>query len=186
MDALEALHPGELRNILVQEIERYYDTELDERIEDVASELVAEINDWNDRVRGLYAGELEDLEQGYAALEECRKELWEQIEASLDAGAPYIDDTEWPEPADGDEDDDPLYNSARSYMDQISRYKRHQGKSEEFHDYRKPITSETIELVRGNCAVKVCLGARSVRSLPIAAMSTAAVSHTRETTSNGW
>jgi hypothetical protein len=32
LDALEALHPGELRRILVSEIERYYDTTLNDRI----------------------------------------------------------------------------------------------------------------------------------------------------------
>jgi len=42
--------------------------------------------------------------------------------------APGLDGHEWPEPADGDEDNDPLYNSTRSYVEQIDRYKRHQGK----------------------------------------------------------
>ena len=32
LDALEALHPGELRRILVREIERYYDTSLADEI----------------------------------------------------------------------------------------------------------------------------------------------------------
>jgi hypothetical protein len=40
-DALEALHPGEIRRILVREIERYYDGDLKERIEETASELEA-------------------------------------------------------------------------------------------------------------------------------------------------
>ena len=36
LDALEALHPGVLRDILVAEIERYYDGSLNEQIEEVA------------------------------------------------------------------------------------------------------------------------------------------------------
>jgi hypothetical protein len=35
---------------------------------------------------------------------------------------------EWPEPRDGDEDPDPLFDSIRDYVDQIDRYKEHQGK----------------------------------------------------------
>lgn len=128
LDALEALHQGELRNILVSEIERYYDTELDESVEEVAGEFDGEIDTTNEAVRGIYANDIEALERDYAALEERRKALWEQIEASLEPLAPDIDETEWPEPADGDEDNDPLYDSKRSYLDQIGRYKRHQGK----------------------------------------------------------
>jgi hypothetical protein len=48
LDALEALHPGELRRILIKEIERYYDTELDGEIDDVAQSVSRDF----DRVLG--------------------------------------------------------------------------------------------------------------------------------------
>ena len=35
---------------------------------------------------------------------------------------------EWPEPKEGDEDDDPLFDSARDYLTQIDSYKKFQGK----------------------------------------------------------
>ncbi len=54
--------------------------------------------------------------------------LWDRIQSSLDNEAPYIDDTAWPEPCYGDEDPDPLYDCKRSYVDQVARFKRHQGK----------------------------------------------------------
>jgi hypothetical protein len=39
-----------------------------------------------------------------------------------------LPDFDWPEPRPADEDPDPLYDSRRSYLDQIARYKRHLGK----------------------------------------------------------
>jgi hypothetical protein len=37
----------------------------------------------------------------------------------------------WPEPNEGDEDDDPLYDSTRDYEEQIDRFKLYQGKPTE-------------------------------------------------------
>jgi hypothetical protein len=42
--------------------------------------------------------------------------------------APDIDDVEWVESLEADEDSDPLFDSTRDYVDQVDRYKRHQGK----------------------------------------------------------
>jgi hypothetical protein len=128
LDALEALHPGELKDILTREIERYYDVELDENVDAIASDIDDEIDDANEKVHDQYADEIEALQKECAALEERRKLLWERMEASLDAEAPYLGETAWPEPCDGDEDPDPLYDSKRSYVEQIDRYKHHQGK----------------------------------------------------------
>jgi hypothetical protein len=47
------------------------------------------------------------------------------------AKLPTVDAYDWPEPEEGDEDDDPLYDSSRDYLDQIARYREHQGKSED-------------------------------------------------------
>ena len=41
LDALEALHPGVLRNILVAEIERYIDADLDDNVQDAVREVRA-------------------------------------------------------------------------------------------------------------------------------------------------
>jgi hypothetical protein len=51
-----------------------------------------------------------------------------EIEAEAD---PIIGEIEWPEPREGDENDDPLYDSARNYVAQINQYKAFQGKWEE-------------------------------------------------------
>jgi hypothetical protein len=46
-------------------------------------------------------------------------------------------DYEWPEPDDGDEDEDPLFDSRRSYMEQIDRYKAYQDKPTDRRPRRK-------------------------------------------------
>ena len=49
------------------------------------------------------------------------------------------------EPVDGDEDDDPLFNSTREYVEQVNRYKEHQGKPTE--SVRKPYTFRPVTCV---------------------------------------
>jgi hypothetical protein len=86
LDALEALHPGELRKIVEAEIDRYL--ELSEQIESV----------------------------------------FDDIRADFNAEQPDLSQWEWPEPSEPNEDPDPLFDSRRGYVEQIDRYKQHQGK----------------------------------------------------------
>jgi hypothetical protein len=44
--------------------------------------------------------------------------------------APDASDYDWPEPKEGDEDDEALYDSSRGYLEQLDHYHRHQGKEE--------------------------------------------------------
>ena len=53
--------------------------------------------------------------------------LFEAIADDLEAAAPDVNELDWPE-LEVDEFEDPLYNSRRSYLDQIEHYKAHQGK----------------------------------------------------------
>ncbi len=55
-------------------------------------------------------------------------ELFETINAELASEAPDASDVEWPEGYAADESDEQLFQSERSYLDQIARFKRHQGK----------------------------------------------------------
>jgi hypothetical protein len=133
LDALEALHPGELRNILVEEIKHYFDTDLDESVDDVAVDIDEQVDGANEAVHQIYADEIQALKADYEALEARRKVLWEQIEASSQAEASHIEEAmeeiEWPEPDEGDEDPDPLFDSTRDYVEQVDRFKLHQGKA---------------------------------------------------------
>jgi len=48
----------------------------------------------------------------------------------LKEAAPDPASIDWPEPEEGDEADDALFDSTRDYLDQIARYRQHQGKKE--------------------------------------------------------
>jgi hypothetical protein len=146
LDALEAIYPGALRRILMCEIERYCDTGLSGKIARVADfrhqlqqvaddvlsrhidereEIEAEHDDLIDQCNAALAEFQEPLDQ----LDERFRHLQRAIAKDLRNEAPDPDDIEWPEPEEGDEDDNPLFDSTRDYLDQIERYKAHQGKS---------------------------------------------------------
>jgi hypothetical protein len=73
-----------------------------------------------------------------AAINATVAQFYDHAEAVIDAIAddleerkPDPEEVDWPEIEDADENDDPLFDSRRSYIDQIDRYKRHQGKPTE-------------------------------------------------------
>ena len=157
LDALEALHPGELAANSGTEIERYYDDDLDGRIDDVVSDVQAELDDINAEVQRRHAKAIKALEAerkkvvaAITAFENKAKPVLRQIEHDLEAEAPDVDSFEWPEPDDGDEDDDPLFDSTRDYVEQIDRYKEHQGKTIERKTTEKVCLhcGETFDAVR--------------------------------------
>jgi hypothetical protein len=140
LDALEALHPGELARILEAEILRYYDTTLGEQIEDIGSEVRHDLDKINNQVRRKHAKAIKELKtehkKAFAAIKAFEKKATptlSKIEKDLSDQAPDEGDYDWPDPSDfeGEEDDDPLYDSSRDYVEQIDRYKEHQGKPTE-------------------------------------------------------
>jgi hypothetical protein len=148
LDALEALHPDALRQILEEEIRRYHDGTLARRIRQASNEVWDELIEIQHEVQGRHAeaiaglqaehqvlaAEIEQMRERIAAVqaafEERARPVMDDIAADLEAEAPDADDYEWPEPEDGDEDPDPLFDSSRGYLKQLARYQQHQGKTE--------------------------------------------------------
>jgi predicted nucleic acid-binding Zn ribbon protein len=146
LDALEALHPGELERILTREVERYYDLTLNRRVDRRNTEVSVDLVRIDRRIRERHADEIAALEANRAeiaaevermreridemksALKAQAEPLFDTIMEELEDEAPDVDDYEWPEPKDADEDPDPLFDSTRDYLDQIGRYKAQQGK----------------------------------------------------------
>jgi hypothetical protein len=139
LDALEALRPGELRRIIETEIQRYYDDTLTRRIGQIAGRIASSIQALNREAHDEHRNKIDELEIEWtqiaddheAAVEAwiARAETtWDAIAQELEERKPDLDDVEWPEPAEGDEDDDPLFDSSRDYVEQINRYKKHQDK----------------------------------------------------------
>ena len=139
LDAMEALHPGELRKIIDREIERYFDPNLDDRIDNVVAETQQSISAINRKVHAEHSAEIKRLAAEWtkigkeyarqiASWQKLANVVWQAVTNDLEAKSPDIDEIEWPEPDEGDEDPDPLFDSTRDYVEQIGRYKEHQGK----------------------------------------------------------
>jgi hypothetical protein len=134
LDALEALHPGLLRRIVLTEVKRYWNPRhnraVEERCEQIEDELgeitVAAHDAYNDEIAELNA-DWQKILAAVKAWEERAKPTWQAIANSLEQKCLPVGEVVCPE-FDADEDPDPLYDSRRSYLEQIDRYKRHQGK----------------------------------------------------------
>jgi hypothetical protein len=76
LDALEVVRPGELRRILVEEIERYFDADLESATEDAADDFERALADVTQAVHDRHRADLDGLE-----------EAWAEVEAALEAWA---------------------------------------------------------------------------------------------------
>jgi hypothetical protein len=139
LDALEALHPGELKRIITREIERYFDVGLDDQIAEAARPIENEIMATNAAVRKEHAEDIKRLEREYREItKDFRKRLaeyakrakpvWRAIANSLADRELDIDAVDWPEPRPAREHFARLYDSTRDYVEQMDTYKRFQGK----------------------------------------------------------
>jgi hypothetical protein len=135
LDALEALHEGELAHILEREILRYYDPTLKRRTGVVAGQVERDLAIAAAAVRRRHAGDISALAAEHKRITTLLKAsqrktapIMRRIERALADAAPNLDDYDWPEPRMGEEDSDPLFDSTRDYIEQINRYKAHQGK----------------------------------------------------------
>lgn len=190
LDALEALHPGTLRDILIEFIDRYYDHELDGEVERAVeryrdeldgaqsdaeeqfAEQIADLDEQRERIAAAFAeiddpakavyerALLEAMDAYRAAVEPARAEigamehwlaleaeaLFARMKAALEESVPDPELFDWPEPAEGDEDDDVLYNSTRGYVEQVDVYRAHRGDDED-------VGLAVDRVISRNCAV---------------------------------
>jgi hypothetical protein len=157
LDALEALHPGELERIVTQEIWRYYDLDLADSVTNIVGDIQANLDEITERVHEQHAeaiaeaeAEREKLQAAIEAYQEKIQPILDAIESDLEDEAPSIEDYDWPEPDEGDEDDDPLFDSTRDYVEQVDRFKDHQGKPTE-RRARGPLTGHKATCIAPNC-----------------------------------
>jgi hypothetical protein len=136
LDALEALHPGRLENMLVAAIERFYDKRLQRRIDAVATRVWATLRDITESVHRRHADEVAALERSWQQIidqvEDFRgqaERTWDAIHEDLERERPDLSEFKWPSATAGDEFAEPLFDSRRSYDEQLGFYKQHQGKT---------------------------------------------------------
>jgi hypothetical protein len=146
LDALEALHPGEFARIVKAAIDRYQDRKIQARIERTAAQLRQQMSEARNDIIDQHHEHIEafrlEWEAAQATIQEYQdsinaiydrireraEPLWDSIADDLRAARPDPGEIEWPEPEPADEFPDPLFDSRRNYLDQIERYRDHQGK----------------------------------------------------------
>jgi uncharacterized protein YukE len=137
LDALESLYPGKLREIVEKEILRFYDTGLGKRLKEREQEVEEMLDDIQQDVIANYKSEYNQLRQEYEQLREEIQErmdsirqraerLFSQVEEDLADEEPPLGREILPEKAEAESHPVPLFDSARSYFDQLRRYKHFQ------------------------------------------------------------
>jgi len=135
LDALEALHPGALAEIIEKEVCRYIDPTLRARVGTTESDIYRDITEIEQTVRDNYSDEIEELENQYdqiigevANLEAEAAHLWVKMTQDLEDERPNVDSSMIPKARDSDPAKNPLYSSGRDYLDQLDSYHDWQGK----------------------------------------------------------
>jgi hypothetical protein len=142
LDALEALYPGVLADILRGYMESYSDRTLAYRVSQVEEQLRVDLGTVEDAVIGAYSEELEALKVEHEQLRQAYtnemegygqrvRQLWLAMSQSLREN--IVDASQYPVPLPyaADEIGEGLYNSERTYLAQIAAYKEFQGKDVE-------------------------------------------------------
>ncbi len=139
LDALEAIHPGELARIVSDEVGRYIDPTLDSRTNAVRWDFSRKVGEARERViarydltevQDRYTNAVNDYVYEMGEIEQMTDELWPVISADLKANAPMFDPAHMPQPRPATPPAEPLFDSSRDYLTQIDHYRRWQGKGE--------------------------------------------------------
>ena len=135
LDALEALHPGELGRILTKAIAQYFDPDLRRNFRDALKFVQSDLSDIRNEVVQDHAADIERLQADFKIANEKMREwreradeVWLAITNDLEDAAPDLTQYELPEPAFAEEMEIPPFDSQRDYLDQLIFYKRFQGK----------------------------------------------------------
>jgi hypothetical protein len=130
LDALEALHPGEMARIVEAEIDNWLDPDLARRVQRVRSDQDLRLSRIEHEVRANHAEEIDDLTNRFEEIierlqewENESEELWDEIEAELEAERPDLSEVEVPRSeAPGETDSFVLFDSGRDYLTQMDVY----------------------------------------------------------------
>jgi hypothetical protein len=142
LDALEALHPGELARIVEAEVEAWRDPDLEVALEDTEASAQEQVSlEWEDQAEEL-SGELAAIRSDAGAIIREYRPVIEQMNRRLAGLGHRLDglaqraqqaaDADWdlpgrPEPEDPEAPEDILYDSSRHWLDQLQAYRAHRG-----------------------------------------------------------
>ncbi len=150
LDALEALHPGVLAQMVQEAIGPYLqaDENWQEGLQELENELDDEAEEFNEVIRASFDERLAPhreafdaaIDKAQASYRQLRAQLLEELQKWQEAAAadyaaaqafaeealPSADDWYVPDPEVIDEDD-PLLDVQRDYIEQLDRYRQHKG-----------------------------------------------------------
>ncbi|MGO4621248.1 hypothetical protein AB4Z34_22995 [Ensifer sp. 2YAB10] len=147
LDALEALHPGALARLVEEEVCHYIEPalasrcrvagwEIDRRLRAITDDVLEPYQDEIDAIAERYAEIQDELNaaidaarEGMERLEADAAPLWQYIGEKLEELATGIE-VESPEPREAEPVEAPLFDSERSYFEQLDHYRRWQGRDE--------------------------------------------------------
>ena len=130
LDALEALHPGEMARFLEAEIDNFLDGDLHHRVQREMWDQQLQIKKIETTVREKHSGTIEELEASFQEIvellqgwEDEAEELWGKIKAELEQQLPDLSDVEVPRPkVSGETERFVLFDSKRDYFTQLDHY----------------------------------------------------------------
>ena len=139
LDALEALHPGALAQIVRDALDAYCDPTLVERVDAEREELEERMQERQEGVLAEYQESIDELSDEYEALSEeiegrladhhkRRRAVWLAIRERLGEAMPVLEDYPVPAPEPVAGLGEALYDSERGYVEQVGVYKAFQGR----------------------------------------------------------
>ncbi len=135
LDALEALHPGEMGKLLEQELDRYLDPTLDERVSSARWGFERQLGKIRDEVAEFHQDGIDELtlefdavlkakqslEKSAEAWEETAGGLWRKMAKEMRERKPDLPEVPTARPAN-EPDGFVLFDSKRGYLNQIDHY----------------------------------------------------------------
>ncbi len=130
LDALEALHPGEMAKLLEQEIDRYLDPTLRERVSEVRWKLNRQLREIEETVTESHQEGIDELTLAYEGIvadledwERGAEDLWSTITEEMEEKEPNLEEFEKPKARPANEPDGfVLFDSKRGDLSQIDAY----------------------------------------------------------------
>jgi hypothetical protein len=131
LDALEALHRGELRKILMVAAAPYRDDEIERQVRRAWADLRVRALRATDAVHEQHAAEIEDARREWhaigAAIDQWRDKhanTWRGIADALAPESVAILETSYPMPCAPGDQTPPMFHSLREYEEQLAAYRK--------------------------------------------------------------
>jgi len=127
LDALEATHPGLLRDIVAEWLDGYFDYDLDKEVEDAKEDLEKKLETIEEEALAPIQGKIEEFKERWDKMCELvkelvepmfeeRDELWSEAYDLLDAYDVDYSEDDMPQPEYEDEAPYPLFDNMRSRL----------------------------------------------------------------------